>query len=67
MDYKGRITLEAGKRSGQACIRGLRITVGDVLGYLAAGMSYEELLEDFPSLEAEDIFAVLAYAAEECR
>jgi len=67
MDYKDRITLEAGKRSGQACIRGLRITVGDVLGYLAAGMSYEELLEDFPSLEAEDIFAVLAYAAEECR
>lgn len=65
MNYRDRITLEAGKRSGQPCIRGLRITVGDILSYLAAGMSHEEILEDFPYLEAEDILAALAYAAEE--
>lgn len=67
MDYKARITIEPGKRSGQAYIRGLRITVADLLGYLAAGMSYQDILEDFPALEAEDILAALAYAAEECR
>jgi len=66
MEYKDRITLEAGKRSGQPCIRGMRITVADILSYLAAGMSHQELLQDFPYLEAEDILAVLAYAAEEC-
>ncbi|NBC09616.1 MAG: DUF433 domain-containing protein [Bacteroidetes bacterium] len=65
MEYKDRITLEAGKRSGQPCIRGLRMTVGDILSYLAAGMSHEEILEDFPYLEEEDILAALAYAAEE--
>jgi uncharacterized protein (DUF433 family) len=66
MNYKDRITIEAGKRSGQPCIRGLRITVADVLSYLAAGMSHQELLHDFPYLEAEDILAALAYAAAEC-
>ncbi|WP_425420918.1 DUF433 domain-containing protein [Phaeodactylibacter xiamenensis] len=66
MEYKDRITLEAGKRSGQPCIRGLRMTVVDVLSYLAAGMSNQEILEAFPYLEEEDIFAVLAYAAQEC-
>jgi uncharacterized protein (DUF433 family) len=67
MDYKARITVEPGKRSGQACIRGLRITVADLLGFLAAGMSHREVLEDFPALEADDILAALAYAAEKCR
>ena len=66
MEYKDRITLEAGKRSGQLCIRGMRITVADILSYLAAGMSHQELLQDFPYLEADDILAALAYAAEEC-
>ncbi len=58
-----RITIEAGKRSGQPCIRGMRITVKDVLEYLAGGMSRQEILEDFPSLENEDITACLDYAA----
>ena len=48
MDYRNIITVEAGKRSGQPCIRGLRITVYDVLEYLASGMSYEEIIDDFP-------------------
>ena len=64
MDYRNIITIEPGKRSGQPCIRGLRITVFDVLGYLASGMSYEELLDDFPELTREDILACLAFAAE---
>jgi len=59
-----RITLEAGKRSGQPCIRELRITVYDILSSLAAGMSQEEVLEDFPMLEKEDILAPLTYAAD---
>ncbi|MFZ4475087.1 MAG: DUF433 domain-containing protein [Saprospiraceae bacterium] len=63
-DYRKIITLEPGKRSGQPCIRGMRITVYDVLSYLAAGMSHEEILEDFPMLTKEDILACLAYAAE---
>ncbi|WP_020559031.1 DUF433 domain-containing protein [Thiofilum flexile] len=58
-----RITLEAGKRSGKPCIRGLRIAVYDVLGWLAAGMSISEILEDFPELEAADIMACLQFAA----
>ena len=57
-----RITLEPGKRSGKACVRGMRITVADVLAYLASGMSFEEILEDFPYLEKEDILACLSYA-----
>ena len=64
MDYKSRITLEPGKRSGKPCIRGMRITVQDVLSYLAAGMTHERILEDFPYLENDDILACLAYAAD---
>ena len=59
-----RITLEPGKRGGKPCIRGLRITVYDVLEYLASGMTEAEILVDFPDLEREDIRAVLAFAAE---
>ena len=64
MSYRDRITIEPGKRGGKPCIRGLRITVYDVLSYLASGMSYEEILEDFPYLEKEDILASFEYAAE---
>jgi len=64
MNYRDRITLEAGKRGGQPCIRGLRITVYDVLGWLAAGMSQDEILRDHPDLEADDIKACLAFAAD---
>jgi len=64
MDYRERITIEPGKRSGKPCVRGLRITVYDVLGYLASGMSYDEVLADFSELEREDILACLAFAAE---
>ena len=64
MDYRDRITIEPGKRSGKPCIRGLRITVSDVLDYLAGGMSEDELLADFPDLERADIRAVLAFAAD---
>ena len=64
MDYLRLITLEPGKRSGKPCIRGLRITVTDVLEYLASGMSIEEILADFPDLTEEDIRACLAFAAD---
>ncbi|NNN18902.1 MAG: DUF433 domain-containing protein [Acidimicrobiaceae bacterium] len=64
MKTQGRITIEAGKRGGKPCIRGLRVTVYDVLSLLAAGESQEEILEDFPELEREDILACLSYAAE---
>jgi uncharacterized protein (DUF433 family) len=64
VDYRDRITLEPGKRGGKPCIRGLRITVTDVLEYLASGMSVDEILADFPDLAAEDIRACLAYAAD---
>ena len=64
MDYRKIITIEPGKRSGKPCIRGLRITVYDVLDYLAAGMSEDEILEDFPDLTREDIRAALAFAAD---
>lgn len=60
---QARITLEPGKRGGQPCVRGLRITVYDVLSWLAQGQSSEEILDDYPELEAEDIRAVLAFAA----
>ena len=59
-----RITLEPGKRGGRPCIRGLRMTVYDVLSMLSSGMSYQEILDDFPELTQEDILAVLAYVAE---
>lgn len=58
-----RITIESGKRSGKPCVRAMRITVYDVLSYLASGMSEQEILSDFPELEAEDIRACLAFAA----
>lgn len=64
MNYRNRITIEAGKCGGKPCIRGMRMTVYDVLSYLAAGMTAEEILNDFPYLEAEDIKACLAYAAD---
>lgn len=64
MDYRDRITIEPGKRSGKPCIRGLRITVSDVLDYLASGMTEDEILDDFPVLERDDIRAALAFAAE---
>ncbi len=58
------ITIEPGKRGGKPCIRGMRITVYDVLDYLASGMTYQEILDDFPFLTQEDIRACLSYAAE---
>lgn len=64
VDYTNIITLEPGKRNGKPCIRGLRITVYDVLSYLAAGMTHDEILSDFPSLTHDDILACLGYAAE---
>ena len=64
MDYRQRITIEPGKRGGKPCIRGLRITVYDVLEYLASGMSEAEILHDFPDLTQEDIRACLAFAAD---
>jgi uncharacterized protein (DUF433 family) len=64
MDYREIITIEPGKRGGKPCIRGMRMTVADVLGYLAAGMSEDEVLRDFPYLTREDIRACLAFAAD---
>ncbi len=64
MNYRDIITIEPGKRSGKPCIRGLRITVYDVLEYLASGMSEDEILEDFPELKREDTRACLAFAAD---
>ena len=64
MNYKDIITIESGKRGGKPCIRGMRITVYDVLGYLASGMTNEEILDDFPYLTEEDIRACLSYAAD---
>ena len=64
MDYSSIITIEPGKRSGKPCIRGLRITVYDVLEYLASGMTHEQILADLPYLTEQDILACLAYAAD---
>jgi uncharacterized protein (DUF433 family) len=64
MDYQQIITIEPGKRSGKPCIRGMRITVSDILEYLAGGMSEAEILEDFSELTSEDIKACLAFAAD---
>ena len=64
MSYEDIITIEPGKRGGKPCIRGMRITVYDVLEYLAAGMSHGEILDDFPYLTEEDILACLRYAAD---
>jgi len=64
MDYRDRIVIDPEVRFGKPCVRGTRITVGDVLSYLASGMREEEILADFPQLKNEDIRACLAYAAE---
>ena len=64
MDYRKIITIEPGKRGGKPCIRGLRITVGDVLGWIAADMTSKEIIEDYPDLTEDDIRACIAYAAD---
>jgi len=62
--FEGRITLEAGKRGGKPCIRGLRITVYDVLDWMSQGISEQQIVEDYPELTVEDIRACLAFAAQ---
>jgi uncharacterized protein (DUF433 family) len=64
IDFRTRITIEPGKRSGKPCIRGLRITVYDILNMLAEGMSHDEIIDDFPKITKEDILACLSFAAE---
>ena len=64
MNYHQYITIEPGKRGGKPCIRGMRITVYDILEYLASGMSEDDILADFPDLSREDILASLAFAAD---
>ena len=64
MNYQQIVTIEPGKRGGRPCIRGLRIAVADVLGRLAAGMSHQQIIADYPELTDEDIRACLAYAAD---
>jgi len=64
MSWRNHITLEVGKRGGRPCIRGMRISVADVLGWLAAGMTHDEIFSDYPELTEEDIRACLAYAAD---
>ena len=62
--YQHIITIEPGKRGGRPCIRGMRVAVADILGWLAAGMSHEDILSDYPELTENDIRAALAYAAD---
>ena len=64
MDYRKLITIEPGKRAGKPCIRGMRITVDDVLDYLSSGMTHQEVLDELPYLREEDILACLSYAAD---
>ncbi|GAB3808789.1 DUF433 domain-containing protein [Spirosoma humi] len=68
MQYQGKytniITIESGKRGGKPCIRGMRITVGDILGWLGVGKTVEEIIDDFPELTREDIQAALLFAAD---
>lgn len=64
MDYRQIITLEPGKRGGKPCIRGMRITVQDILGWLASGMTVQEILGEYDELTENDIYAALSYAAE---
>jgi uncharacterized protein (DUF433 family) len=64
MAWQGIITLEPGKRGGRPCVRRMRITVADVLGWLAVGMTHEDILSDYPELTEEDIRACLSYAAD---
>jgi len=65
IDYRKIITIEAGKRGGKPCIRGMRITVYDIISWLASGMSNAEILDDFPELNSDDILAALSYADRE--
>lgn len=64
MSYRDRITLEPGKRGGKPCVRGLRITVYDVLSWLASGMTVSQIINDYPELETDDIMACLAFTAD---
>ncbi len=64
IDYRQIITIEPGKRGGKPCIRNMRITVGDILGWLAAGMTVQDILTDFDELTETDIYAALSYAAD---
>lgn len=64
VDYKKIITIEPGKRGGKPCIRGMRITVSDILGWLASGMSIPDILADYDELNPNDIYAALSYAAD---
>ncbi|MFN4198237.1 MAG: DUF433 domain-containing protein [Flavobacterium sp.] len=64
VDYKKIITIEPGKRGGKPTIRGMRITVGDILGWLASGMTIKEILDDYDELTEQDIYAALSYAAD---
>jgi len=64
INYKKYITIESGKRSGKPCVRGIRITVYDILNMLADGMSYDEIIDDYPKITKKDILACLAFAAE---
>jgi uncharacterized protein (DUF433 family) len=64
INYNEYITIDPARRSGKPCIKGTRITVYDVLGYLAAGMTHKEILADFPQLTSQDIMACLAYSAD---
>jgi len=64
MNWQDFITLEPGKRGGRPCVRRMRIAVADVLGWLAAGMTHQEIISDYPELTENDIRACLAYAAD---
>ncbi len=64
IDYKKIITIEPGKRGGKPCIRGMRISVNDILGWLASGMTIQDILSDFDELTEDDIYATLSYAAD---
>ncbi|WP_222851962.1 DUF433 domain-containing protein [Cyclobacterium plantarum] len=64
VDYKQIITIEPGKRGGKPCIRGMRITVSDILGWMASGMTVQDILADFDELTEEDIYAALSFAAD---
>ena len=64
VDYKKIITIEPGKRGGKPCIRGMRITVNDILGWLASGMTMQDILADYDELSDNDIYAALSYAAD---
>ena len=66
MDYRNSITIEPGKRGGKPCVRGLRITIYDVLGWLASGLSVSDIIDDFPELTPQDVMACLAFSAEGC-